>query len=157
MNSATKLAIALLALGDAGAADLPEAFKPCVNMRRDAERLACFDRAAAAIEAGKPGAPGTSPEDLFGTSADLGRPGAADSDSKRDELKQISAAVASTRRSDDGMIVLTLDNGQVWRQQDGNVTLTIEAGDTVTVVRASLGTFRITDERGRSARFKRLR
>ena len=52
---------------------------------------------------------------------------------------------------------MTLDNGQVWRQQDADVTLTIEPGDAVTVVRASMGTFRITDKRGRSARFKRMK
>jgi hypothetical protein len=161
MKSATMLALSIaLACGNiagASAAELPAPFKPCVAMRRDAERLACFDRAAAAIESGTPDASATSPEDLFGTSAEISPPGAANSDNKRDELKRISGAVASTRRADDGMIALTLDNGQVWRQQDGNVTLTIEPGDTVTVVRASMGTFRITDKRGRSARFRRLR
>jgi hypothetical protein len=55
------------------------------------------------------------------------------------------------------MIVLGLDNGQTWRQQDSDVSLTIDTGDSVTVIRASLGTFRIADKRGRSARFKRVR
>ncbi|HEX6398363.1 MAG TPA: hypothetical protein VFZ95_13135 [Steroidobacteraceae bacterium] len=147
----------LLSPGAASAAELPEAFQPCVSLRRDAERLACFDRAAALIQAGRTDASGTSPEALFGTNADVAQPSSPEnSDTKRDELKQISASVASTRRTGDGMIVVTLDNGQVWRQQDANVTLTIDAGDAVTVMRASMGTFRITDKRGRSARFKRL-
>ena len=154
MKPGTALVL-LIASATAGAGGLPGPFQPCVAMRRDAERLACFDRAAAAIESGKPDPSATSPENMFGTNADVNHASAANSDIKRDELKQISGSVASTRHSDDGMIVLTLDNGQVWRQQDGNVTLTIEAGDTVTVVRASMGTFRITDKRGRSARFKR--
>ena len=55
------------------------------------------------------------------------------------------------------MIVLELDNGQVWRQQDAEVKLKMATGDPVTVVRASLGTFRIADKTGRFARFKRVR
>ncbi len=143
------------AAGGLGAAELPEPLEPCVAMRRDSERLACYDRAVAAIAAGTAAA-NPSPQDMFGANVDTEK-SPEDSDKKRDELRQISGAVTSTRHADDGMIVVTLDNGQVWRQQDGNVTLTIESGDTVTVVRASLGTFRITDKRGRSARFKRLR
>jgi hypothetical protein len=149
------LALMWLAEG-AAASELPEALKPCVAMRRDSERLACFDRAVSAIESGETDAAAMSPENLFGSNAEVTE-SSAKSDNKRDELKQISGSVAYTRRTDDGMIVLTLDNGQVWRQQDANVTLTVEPGDAVTVVRASMGTFRITDKRGRSARFKRLR
>ncbi len=76
---------------------------------------------------------------------------------KARELRQITAVVTSLRRTDDGMIVLELDNGQVWRQQDTDVVLTVNDGDTVTVMRATLGTFRIADKRGRSARFRRVR
>ena len=47
--------------------------------------------------------------------------------------------------------------GVACRSMDADVTLTIEPGDAVTVVRASMGTFRITDKRGRSARFKRMK
>lgn len=147
--------IFVITAGALGAAELPQPLKPCVAMRRDSERLACYDRAVAAIEAGA-AAPAPSPEDMFGANVDTEN-SPEESDKKRDELTQISGSVTSTRHADDGMIVVTLDNGQVWRQQDGNGTLTIESGDTVTVVRASLGTFRITDKRGRSARFKRLR
>ena len=156
MKAAAVLVLMLLSPGAACAADLPEAFQSCVTLRRDAERLACFDRAVALIQAGADPA-GTSPEALFGATADVAQTTPTEnSDSKRNQLKQISASVASTRRSGDGMIVVTLDNGQVWRQQDANVNLTIDAGDAITVVRASMGTFRITDKRGRSARFKRL-
>jgi hypothetical protein len=55
------------------------------------------------------------------------------------------------------MIVLELDNGQVWRQQDAQVRMMVATGDQVTIVRASLGTFRIADKTGRFARFRRVR
>jgi hypothetical protein len=147
--------ICVAATSGTGAAELPEPLEACVAMRRDSERLACYDRAVEALGSGA-AAPAPSPADMFGANVDTEN-SPEDSDNKRDELRQISGSVISTRHGEDGMIILTLDNGQVWRQQDGNVTLTIDSGDPVTVVRASMGTFRITDKRGRSARFKRLR
>jgi len=122
-------------------------------MRRDAERLACFDRAAAALEAGKPAA-APSAENLFGSHADMSAPAAT---AEPQELRHITAKVSSLRRIADGMIQIELDNGQAWDQQESNVTLTVELGDEITISRGSLGTFRITDRRGRSARFKRVR
>ena len=111
--------------GGLRAAELPGPLAACAAMMHDAERLACHDRAVAALES--------------------------------EELKQFSGSVTSMRRGDDGMILLTLDNGQVWHQEDGNSTLFIEPRDQVTVERASFGTFRITDKRGHSAGFKRLK
>jgi hypothetical protein len=55
------------------------------------------------------------------------------------------------------MIILELDNGQVWRQQDSDVRLLVSQGETVTITRASLGTFRLIDKSGRFARFKRIK
>jgi len=76
----------------------------------------------------------------------------------RDRQPQpVTGRVAGLHHDADGALVLTLDNGQVWRQQDVRATLAIVPGDSVDIVRASLGTFRITDRRGRSARFTRLR
>jgi hypothetical protein len=67
----------------------------------------------------------------------------------------VTGNVVALRHEGDGALVL--DNGQVWRQQDDRASLVIEVGDSVNIERASLGTFRITDKRGRSARFRRLR
>jgi hypothetical protein len=148
---------ALFFTGAAPAADvLPERLKSCVPMRRDAERLACFDRAIADLEVGTH-APPASPEDMFGANSVINAASAANQPTKREDLKQISGVITSLRHGDDGMIVVDLDNGQSWRQQDQEVALMIATGDTVTVTRASLGTFRIADKRGRSARFKRVR
>ena len=76
---------------------------------------------------------------------------------KREELAQISGKVTSLRQTADGIMLLELDNGQVWRQQDSAVKLLINNGDTVTIGRAALGTFRIADKTGRFARFRRVR
>jgi hypothetical protein len=153
----TMAAMAALSVsaGVRGAESIPPVLEPCVALLRDAERLACYDRAVAALRAGEKTA-AVSAENMFGASASTqGNP--EQGGVKREELKQITAAVTSLRRSEDGMIILTLDNGQVWRQQDSDVRMMMAPGDVVTVIRASLGTFRIADKSGRFSRFKRVR
>jgi hypothetical protein len=136
---------------------LPPQLEACASLMRDAERLSCFDKAIAAIRRGEQPGKELSPENMFGASTGIARPEKDAEAVKREELRQISGTVTSLRNTDDGMIIIELDNGQVWRQQDANVRLMVSKGDQVTVVRASLGTFRIADKTGRFARFRRVR
>lgn len=136
---------------------LPATIEACSALSRDSERLACFDKAVALAKAGGEGAPAPSAENMFGANSDISANRDQLPEVKREELKQIGGSVTSLRRGDDGMIQLELDNGQVWRQQDANVRLMVAVGDHVTIVRATLGTFRLTDKTGRFARFKRVR
>ena len=148
---------ALMLSALAPAAELPPQFETCAALPRDSERLLCFDKAVAQIKSGVEGTPAPSAENMFGANSDVLSDKSHQTDVKREELKQISGTVTSLHRGDDGMIQLVLDNGQVWRQTDAAVRLLVETGDKVTVVRASMGTFRITDKSGRFARFKRVR
>ncbi len=138
-----------------GADTLPESIQACASLSRDSERLACYDKAVAALGSGQ--AVPVTAENMFGANAENTPAGGGLNAVKREELKQISGTVTSLRRTDDGMIVLELDNGQVWRQQDSEVRMMVATGDKVTIVRASMGTFRIADKSGRFARFKRVR
>jgi hypothetical protein len=151
------LAAILTSSGLATAAELPQQLETCAALRRDSERLLCYDKAVAQIKAGVQGAPAPSPENMFGATGGIAPPSAAVPEAKREELRQITASVTSTRRGENGLLFLDLDNGQAWHQQDVDVTLVVNVGDSVTVQRAAFGTFRITDKRGRSARFKRVR
>jgi hypothetical protein len=157
MTITSALAGALLSTLAVGAEPLPAPFATCVLMKRDSERLACYDQAVAILQGGSESVAAPSAENMFGANGDIGQVSDAHRGAKREELKQISAQVTSLHRLDDGMIVLELDNGQVWRQQDSDVSLTVGSGDKVTIARATLGTFRITDKRGRAARFRRVR
>jgi len=158
MRSMTMFMLALLAVGVCRSEEpLPEPLKACVSMRHDAERLACYDRAVALIKSGNASAQGPSAENMFGANSNVAEAPKTAGEPERQELKEIRGQVASLHRTADGMIVLTLDNDQVWHQEDSGATLIIDAGDSVTITRASLGTFRITDKRGHSARFKRVR
>ena len=156
-NLASSLAgvVALSTL--AAAADLPPQLEACVALRRDAERLLCYDKAVAQIHSGVEGTPAPSAENMFGANSDVLGSSTRQPDVKREDLKQISGTITSLHRGDDGMIRLVLDNGQVWRQQDADVRLLVDEGDEVTIVRAAMGTFRITDKSGRFARFRRVR
>ena len=136
---------------------LPAQLEACAALSRDTERLTCYDKAIAAIRRGDAPGKELSAENMFGASAGIAEPVKGEDAVKREELRQIQGTVTSLRNTDDGMIIVELDNGQVWRQQDANVRLMVSKGDTVTVVRASLGTFRITDKTGRFARFRRVR
>jgi len=149
----------LLAAGVCHAGDpLPDQLKICVSMRNDAERLACFDHAVASIASGSAANPPPTAENMFGATSAVAAAKKAPAEPPREDLQQISGRVTAMHVvTEDKLLVLTLDNGQVWRQQDLDSHLTIDVDDSVTIVRASLGTFRITDKRGHSARFKRVR
>jgi hypothetical protein len=147
------LVAVLLSSSVTAAERLPQAIEACATLRRDAERLACFDKAVAALQAGETTTAVTA-ENMFGASTETAR---RPQGPQREELQQISGIVTSLRTTDGGMIILELDNGQVWRQQDSDVRMMVAKGDTVTIVRASMGTFRIADKSGRFARFKRVR
>lgn len=138
-------------------AEIPPLLETCVGLSRDSERLVCYDKAIAAIKRGDEGSTPVTAENMFGAGTGVTRTDAEKREVKREELRQISGTVTSLRRGDDGMITLELDNGQVWRQTDSNVSLLVATGDKVTIARASLGTFRIADKTGRFARFSRVR
>jgi hypothetical protein len=148
--------ILCLGVGPSRAADaLPSTIESCASLLRDSERLACYDAAVAALKAGTEA--GVTAENMFGATSATSQRNPDLRDVKREELRQISGTVTSLRRADDGMITIELDNGQVWRQQDSDVRMMMVTGDQVTIVRASMGTFRIADKSGRFSRFKRVR
>lgn len=155
---AAALAGAVLFVQVGHAADaLPEPIKACVSLRKDSERLACYDKAVAHIESGAATDAALTPENMFGGSTAITPPPASQNQTEREELKQITGKVVSVSRTVNGLLELRLDNDQVWRQQDTGEYLTLETGDSVTISRASLGTFRLTDKRGRYSRVKRVR
>lgn len=147
------------ALAEAGqsASAWPAVLQVCRTIARDAERLQCYDRAAAALAGGgdlqdRP----ITPQEVFGASTLPTRAETQHPLVERAAIDSITATVRSVVPAGRGLIVIELDNGQVWRQ-DEERQLSINVGDTVKISRAALGTFRVVDDRGRFARFKRIR
>ena len=90
--------------------------------------------------------------------------GQADADAKRqveeavniEQISQIKAAVTRIDKAANNQLLLTLDNGQRWRQMDNQRTR-LSVGDTVVIRKASLGSYRLEKEAGnRKLRVRRV-
>lgn len=80
-----------------------------------------------------------SQEDLFGKSGDeIQRD--VEQASGSGHIDRLCGQVTGLRSSSSGLVVIALDNGQVWRQIDAP-KLRIAEGDNVLIRRASLGSY----------------
>ena len=55
-----------------------------------------------------------------------------------------TARIAALQTTGSGMAVITLDNGQVWRQQEAMAYFPLAIGDTIRIEPGALGSFRLT-------------
>ena len=163
---ARSFAILALTLPAAASADaLRDELRVCRDLPDDDARLICYDAAVdrsrhstystpapaaespsaaapaepAAAAAATGAAASLSQEDLFGkTSNEVERTvEEATGDARIDSL---SATVTKLREYTYDKVLITLDNGQVWRQVDAS-NLRLRVGDAVDIERASLGSF----------------
>jgi len=67
----------------------------------------------------------------------------------------VKAKVAGLRTLN-GDELITLENGQIWRQLSGGQLL-LKIGDEVEISRAALGSFQMKVPTGRSGKVKRIR
>jgi len=137
----------------------------CRKIDNPTERLACFDREVAAVEqaeesndiviADREGMQ-EARRGLFGfilPNVKLfggGEEGVEDID-------EIEAVIASAGRTRSGKMLITLEDGARWVQTDNTPVLgTIDPGDTVTIEKAALGSYKAKIGRKRAFRVKRL-
>jgi len=148
---------------------VPDSLRACATIKADSARYACYDRemaklvpgavvATASATAAAPAAavaPVLTPEQRFGLSP-------AQADAKVSEvsaspsLESIEAKVAGIRNISNGRVLIDLDNGQVWRQVDTDVTVRLKAGDAVSIKRGALGSYWLSSN-DRGWRVKRLK
>lgn len=161
---------ACLLPGAAAFADaLQDELRVCRGLTDDDARLICYDAAVdrsrnsgpsrpapapakaatpapaepAAAAAGTAAATGAaaelSQEDLFGKTGDeVERTVQEATGSER--IDSLSATVTKLQQYSYDKVLITLDNGQVWKQVDAS-SLRLRAGDAVDIERASLGSF----------------
>jgi hypothetical protein len=80
-----------------------------------------------------------SQEDLFGKTCDeVQRTVQEATGSER--IESLNATVSKLQQYSYGRVLITLDNGQVWKQVDSS-SLRLRVGDAVDIERASLGSF----------------
>jgi hypothetical protein len=106
----------------------------CVKTADDAQRLRCFDREAAVLL----GAPPSAPPVKLTPEQKLGLPraqiDAIEAPPKAPaEITNFTAAIKSVSVEPPGRQVFTLDNGQVWRED--------QTGQSVRIRKGSLGSF----------------
>ena len=142
-KEAASALLCLIATLCAHAQTLPPSVAACAGEADVLKRLSCFDRAVA---------PFLSHSQSTGVPAAVTPAASAPAESTR----QVQARIASIDTYPDG-IVLHLDNGQVWREdEDTGVDLGLRAGDSVTIER-QVGSFWVTGRNGATAKVRLTR
>jgi len=172
------LSTAILAACAAGGAlaEDPSGLEQCRDITNTAERLACYDRLAGRASAKAPpsspaaAAPAAAPVIAAPVSgAPAGAPTPSDfglskvqkerantASSSPAEIKSITAGVTGFRKGPSGRPRVLLDNGQTWEyEEDGDYLLAV--GDSVTIRRASLGSFLLVTPSKLVHRVRRIR
>jgi hypothetical protein len=130
--SARWLAAAVLCSGATLADEVLDSVRQCVNQSDDAKRLACYDMAAGRTKAGRNDDLGVTNQLLHEKQRAAGISTPAPKD------LNLSAEVQTVAKAAHRKLVVTLDNGQVWAQQE-ELDFPLAAGDSITIRRGMLG------------------
>jgi hypothetical protein len=164
-------AIAIVWAGSCVAGDsvVPDSLRACAAIRSDVDRHTCYDREMAKLVPGAAGAgtataiavpsaaappPVLTPEQRFGLSPAQAETKVEEA-TKAEPLSSLEAKVSGVRPITEGRVLIDLDNGQVWRQVDTDVTVRLKPGDAVTIKRNTLGSYWLSSGK-RSWRVKRI-
>lgn len=137
----------------------PPEFVACSHIQKNGERLACYDRAVAYLsQPTEQHRPAPSAEGSFGLQAAAPQsPVVAAEETKEDEISSIRAHVTELSSDREGKKVMTLDNGQTWRELTKSAYVALKVGDEVTINRAALGSFMMSVPKGRPLRVRRVK
>ena len=147
-----------------GRAALVQQLTDCRKLSEDAARLACYDTATAALEQAE--AKGdivvvdreqarTVRRQAFGFS--LPSMAMFERGEEKEQIDNVSGKIASARQDAAGKWVLRLEDGAVWQQVDAQeLSLYPKPGQSVTIRKATLGSFLASVERRRAFRVRRV-
>jgi len=130
----------VLALGCARGQDL-KAAQACTRLVDDGSRLSCYD---AAFGVSKSSAAQQSGVGTTGPLARFGDNGGLHSEPQADLPKSMTAQVQQVTALGNGLFLLTLDNGQVWRTTQADSALDFKANDKLVLSRRVLGGYEIS-------------
>ena len=146
------------------AQSLEAAVRACAAETSDEHRLACYDRSVAprvkpraAATATAPAAAVTPPPAEAAESDFGARNGPLDARRYAREPKQVTAAVSGVEQRRSGLLVITLDNGQTWIQNQAAEYFPLKVGDTVQIRSAALGSYMLFAPSKRATRVTRIR
>jgi hypothetical protein len=129
---------------------LPDAVQACRKEADDARRLQCFDRETAKYPLTAEQSLGLQESRL--TALQNPASGAA----APPRITQLTARVAALRERPHAGFVVTLDNGQIWAQNEMEAHQAVRVGDVVTIKPAKLGGFWLVGPSGWSTRVRRM-
>lgn len=170
MVRVTPLLAMLLLAAPATAADKVrpaalEALRACQSITADAERLACFDRAAAALSASVDKKEVVvldqqevkkTKRSLFGFQLPrIGLFGDSDKDKDEPEFTQIETTVTGARGLGYGKFSFTIEDGAVWQTTEAGPNMP-KPGDKVTIKKAALGSYFIKFGKQRAVKGMRV-
>lgn len=146
--------------------------KACRAEPDDARRLACYDgemdRMARESESAGV-APREAPdeasvppqvltaEERFGREGAMTREEVDRKEVESRELGKLQAKVTEIWTRSDGLMVFTLDNGQVWKQNSPDSQFRLKTGDSVRIQPAAMNSFLLSGPSKRSTRVSRLK
>lgn len=117
----------------------------CVELTKPEERLACFE---AQVEAASNAPPVAGPAAASSAApADFGLPAEeAKDDDERPLPPELNAKVAETRETVPNAYLITLDNGQVWRQTQPKYGYVLRPGYDVRIYATKIRSFRLASK-----------
>jgi hypothetical protein len=127
------LALLVISLPVAAGEPVAAGVRACLGETDATRRLACYDR-----EVGK--TVSAQSTELFGADGALLQKLVADGTGSR-QSKEITARISSLTHRPDELIVLRLDNDQVWEQSESGPDLKLGVGDPVRITRGALGSY----------------
>ncbi len=143
----------------------------CAEIAESSARLECFDRGVAPLRPQRGPAPVAAPAPVANPvpvpaqtappaqSAPPTRFALGEEQLKgRDQAEQASlqGRITQARRGAQGTYLITLDNGQIWRHEQGSMAEYLNPGETVTITRASMGSYRLTLDSGSKKNWVRV-
>jgi hypothetical protein len=156
------------ALAEDHPSELRQAVTACSTVKDPTERLACFDKltpggappavATAPVRAPQSPAPpavATAPVRTPESPEDFGLSGVQITP-RREQIQVITAQILVMGRAANGRVRLSLDNGQSWEIEDAPDQL-LAAGNSVTIQRASLGSYLMTTPLKATHRVRRVK
>lgn len=165
-------ALALFFITASAQADIHQSLLDCKQLTDNSARLSCYDRlaatfvsqeASAVVAVPEAAAPTSTPAAVVATpatatpsaeviEADFGKTQSRPSD----QVEQLQATVKSLSRNKMRKLLITLENGHTWRQTEDD-SIQLKAGDSVTIEKASFGSFLLSKTgTNRKVRVKRV-
>lgn len=139
----------------------------CASIEENMARLACYDEAVGRLKAAEEVGDiaivtrkevETVQKEAFGFSLPSLPGFGAAKESGEDQLDSVVFGVKQIERDRYGKVIVTLENGQVWRQTNSDrVSYSRKLGvESAEVKRAALGSYRMKLDGGRAFRVKRI-